>query len=81
MVQEALTNVRKHAGAVPVRVTLDRERTELVIDVENDGPVTPTAAPGNGLTGMRERVTALGGTLWTGPRHEGGFRVTARLPA
>jgi len=80
-VQEALTNVRKHAGAVGVRVTLDRERSELVIEVENDGPVVPATTPGNGLTGMRERVTALGGTLRTGPRAEGGFRVTARLPA
>jgi signal transduction histidine kinase len=81
VVQEALTNVRKHAGAVGVRVTLDRERSELVIEVENDGPVVPATTPGNGLTGMRERVTALGGTLRTGPRAEGGFRVTARLPA
>jgi signal transduction histidine kinase len=81
VVQEALTNVRKHAGAVPVRVTLDRERSELVIGVENDGPVVPVTAPGNGLTGMRERVSALGGTLRTGPRADGGFQVTARLPA
>jgi signal transduction histidine kinase len=80
-VQEALTNVRKHAGAVPTRVTLRRERSELVIEVENDGPVVAAAAPGNGLTGMRERVTALGGTLLAGPRPAGGFRVTARLPA
>jgi signal transduction histidine kinase len=81
VVQEALTNVRKHAGAVPTRVTVRRERSELVIEVENDGPVVAAAAAGNGLTGMRERVTALGGTLLAGPRADGGFRVTARLPS
>ncbi len=81
VVQEALTNVRKHAGAAPVRVRLERERSELVIEVVNDGPMVPDTAPGHGLTGMRERVTALGGTLRAGPRPEGGFRVTARLPA
>ena len=64
-----------------VRVRLERERSELVIEVVNDGPMVPDTAPGHGLTGMRERVTALGGTLRAGPRPEGGFRVTARLPA
>ena len=80
VVREALTNVRKHAGPVPTRVTLRRERSELVIEVENDGPAAPPGEPGNGLIGMRERVTALGGSLRTGPRAEGGFLVTARIP-
>lgn len=81
VIQEALTNVRKHAGAAAVRVTLRRERSELVVRVTNDGPVVTAAPPGHGLTGMAERVTAVGGTLRTGPRDEGGFAVEARIPA
>jgi len=81
VVQEALTNVRKHAGTVGVRVTLHRERSELVVAVTNDGPVVAATAAGHGLTGMAERVAAIGGTLVTGPRDEGGFAVEARIPA
>ena len=82
IVQESLTNVRKHAGPVEVRLTLRQEGETLSMVVENDGPPAPPA-PGpeaHGLVGMRERVAALGGTLRAGPRPAGGFRVTAELP-
>jgi len=82
IVQESLTNVRKHAGPVEVRLTLRQEGGTLTMVVENDGPAAPRL-PGpdaHGLVGMRERVAALGGTLRAGPRAAGGFRVTAELP-
>ncbi|MEU4220957.1 sensor histidine kinase [Actinoplanes sp. NPDC026623] len=83
IVQESLTNVRKHAGPVEVRLALRREHDALTVLVENDGPtVSPPPGPdAHGLLGMRERVAALGGTMHAGPRPDGGFRVAARLPA
>lgn len=114
IVQEALTNVARHAGAASTCVHVGYLPDTLVVRVEDDGPgvtggdpeanaarvVRSTAeggtpgtghtddegtAPGPrragvGLTGMRERVTALGGTLRTGPGREGGFTVHAELP-
>jgi signal transduction histidine kinase len=78
IVQEALTNVTRHASArtVTVRVAHDDGATVEVID---DG-VGGTAPVGNGIIGMRERAAALGGTVETGPRTGGGFRVVAHLP-
>ncbi|MDC2957654.1 sensor histidine kinase [Streptomyces gilvifuscus] len=82
IVQEALTNAARHAGPAKVNVRLDYGGDELAIRVEDDGAADPARPPasGVGLTGMRERVTALGGTLDVGPRPEGGFAVRARLP-
>jgi signal transduction histidine kinase len=80
VVQESLTNVRKHAGPAAVRLVFGRVGDALTVLVENDGPAVLPVAEGHGLTGMRERVTALGGSLVTGPVPAGGFRVTARLP-
>ncbi|KUN86618.1 histidine kinase [Streptomyces bungoensis] len=87
VVQEALTNVRKHAGPAAraevsvVRVGTDIEVTVLDDGAETDGAGEPgDAGGGHGLLGMRERVTAVGGTLTTGPRYGGGFRVHAILP-
>ncbi|MBT2418804.1 sensor histidine kinase [Streptomyces sp. ISL-22] len=82
IVQEALTNAARHAGPAKVVVRLGYADGELTIDVEDDGTADPSSppAPGIGLTGMRERVTALGGTLDAGPRADGGFAVRARLP-
>lgn len=82
IVQEALTNAARHAGPAKVAVQLAYGTDELTIRVEDDGVADPAGppAPGIGLTGMRERVTALGGTLDAGPREEGGFAVRARLP-
>jgi signal transduction histidine kinase len=82
IVQEALTNVGRHAGSAAAAVRLDYRTHELVVRVDDDGPATTDAAPvyGNGLTGMRERVTALGGQLHARARAEGGFVVRAALP-
>jgi signal transduction histidine kinase len=82
IVQEALTNAARHAGLAKVTVGLDYAPCELTIRVDDDGVARPARQlrPGIGLTGMRERVTALGGTLQAGPRAEGGFSVRAELP-
>ncbi|MEV5887945.1 sensor histidine kinase [Nonomuraea fuscirosea] len=82
IVQEALTNVSRHAGGAAASVRIDYGGTELVVQVEDDGGARRDAppVPGVGLVGMRERVTALGGRLRAEPRAEGGFTVRAELP-
>lgn len=82
IVQEALTNVARHADRADTSVRLSYEDTVLVVSVDDEGPCLPgdRVTPGTGLTGMRERVTALGGTLETAPRARGGFSVRAELP-
>nr|WP_128428961.1 histidine kinase [Streptomyces cyaneus] len=84
IVQEALTNVVRHAGPEPaVRVELYEEQGALRVSVTDDGPcpATPAAhSPGYGLVGMRERARSVGGTLDAGPREKGGFEVSAVLP-
>jgi signal transduction histidine kinase len=82
IVQEALTNVARHAAAATASVRIDHRSDCLAIRVDDDGTATPgsTVEPGVGLLGMRERVTALGGRLRAGPREEGGFTVQAELP-
>ncbi|MFF5297677.1 sensor histidine kinase [Paractinoplanes globisporus] len=81
VVQESLTNARKHAGQVDVRLTLHRRDATLTVVVENDGPMVAPRAESHGITGMRERVAAIGGSLDAEPRPLGGFRVSCRLPA
>ncbi|MFG3120004.1 sensor histidine kinase [Streptomyces sp. NPDC048197] len=86
VVQEALTNVHKHAPGARARVRLAHREGELAVQVENgpcDGGAADAGLPsgGNGLVGMRERVTALGGVFVSGPTDGGGFRVSAVLPA
>ncbi|MDP9869493.1 MULTISPECIES: sensor histidine kinase [Streptosporangium] len=82
VVQEALTNTLKHAGpAATAAVHVDWTPDALVVTVTDDGASCGTAdGQGNGLAGMRERMSAVGGTLEAGPREEGGFAVVARLP-
>lgn len=82
IVQEALTNVSRHAGGAAAAVRVDYATGELVVQVDDDGEADPDAppVPGTGLLGMRERVAALGGRLRAGPRPEGGFTVRAELP-
>ncbi|MEW2400496.1 sensor histidine kinase [Streptomyces sp. NPDC046862] len=82
IVQEALTNAARHAGPAKVSVQLAYGEGDVTVRVEDDGTADPACppTPGIGLTGMRERVTALGGTLDASPREEGGFAVLARLP-
>jgi signal transduction histidine kinase len=81
ILQEALTNVARHAqpGTATVRLTFDDQ--DLTLEVEDDGPGNGAVVEaGNGIAGMRERVAALGGDFSAGPRGESGFRVAARLP-
>ncbi|WP_067634962.1 sensor histidine kinase [Actinomadura latina] len=83
VVQEALTNIRKHAAdAATVRVTLARVGRDLEVAVRDDGRGRGRMLPsgGFGLTGLAERVGALGGRLRAGPRPEGGWEVVALLP-
>lgn len=80
VVQEALTNVIRHAGpGACARVTVTRDRDDLVIEVTDDGATAIDSAPGRGLVGMRERVEAVGGELDAG-RAERGWQIRARLP-
>jgi signal transduction histidine kinase len=83
IVQEALTNVARHASLAAATVYLGYGRDALTVQIDNDGAggPRPPAVPGLGLIGMRERVTSLGGALQAGPRPDGGFRVQAELPA
>ncbi|MCF0096915.1 sensor histidine kinase [Micromonospora sp. MH99] len=96
VVQEALTNVLRHAGVARAEVTVGYQADEVTVEVTDQGVGVPgwrdaagdAGGPepvdgqsgGHGLAGMRERVTALGGRLTVGPRPAGGFRVWARLP-
>ena len=82
IVQEALTNVTRHAGPATATVLVGYGKEELTIQVDDDGrgPNGNGAGKGNGIRGMRERVAALGGELTAGPRPGGGFRVEAHLP-
>jgi signal transduction histidine kinase len=82
IVQEALTNVLKHAGRATATVRIGYEDTALRLEILDDGrAVNGRAAPGgHGLVGMRERVGVYGGTFEAGPRTGGGFRVAVRLP-
>lgn len=83
--QEGLTNVSKHAGAVPTRLLVADDADELRVEVHNDPPSTAVArvsplSTGHGLVGVQERVKAAGGTLSARPTASGGFELTARLP-
>ncbi|MFD5704064.1 sensor histidine kinase [Streptomyces lasiicapitis] len=87
VVQEALTNVHKHAAGAKTYVRLAHRDAEIAMQVENGPPPEAGGADaglpsgGNGLVGMKERVTALGGVFVSGPTDAGGFRVSAVLPA
>ena len=81
LVQEALTNARRHAPGSSVEVTVDGEDDGLQVRVvDSGGTHREPGEPGFGLVGMRERVRMLGGELVTGHRPGGGFALTARLP-
>lgn len=81
IVQEALTNAMKHAAGSQVRVFVDFGSDELSLTVrDSGGRGTPTASPGNGLTGMRQRVALLGGSMSASRQPDGGFAVTAAVP-
>ncbi|MFK3979752.1 sensor histidine kinase [Micromonospora sp. NPDC050397] len=83
IVQESLTNVVKHANASHCRVAVRARDGDVRVEVLDDGRAHRSSARqpgGQGLIGMRERVTMYGGTLTTGPRQEGGFQVVADIP-
>jgi len=83
IVQEALTNVLKHAGLARAEVTIGYAEDTVTIEVTDTGTGQPGHGPaggGHGLAGMRERAAVFGGELAAGPRPGGGFAVRARLP-
>jgi signal transduction histidine kinase len=86
ILQESITNVIRHAGPTRVTVTVDQSPGQLRIRVDDDGPDDPHhtgatgAGSGQGIAGMRERCTLLGGDLAAAPRPGGGFVVHARIP-
>jgi signal transduction histidine kinase len=83
IVQESLTNIVKHAAPARAQVVIQQDGGEVRIEVTDDGPgvrTLPGTAAGHGLVGMRERVMMYGGEFTAGPRAEGGFAVSARLP-
>lgn len=85
VIQESLTNVIRHAGTSSCEVLIEQHAEHLCIEVADPGHGRGTASntasgAGRGLAGMRERVALLRGDFTAGPRPEGGFRVTARLP-
>jgi signal transduction histidine kinase len=86
IVQESLSNVIRHAPGARTTVRLDLDGSDLLLCIENDAaarPAQPMEVPGragHGLAGMRERVRQVGGSVETGARGAGGYRVAARLP-
>jgi signal transduction histidine kinase len=82
IVQEALTNVTRHAGKASVSVRIDYGAEDLTVQISDDGRGSGSDIPsgGRGIAGMRERATSLDGEFEAGPRPEGGFRVRARIP-
>jgi signal transduction histidine kinase len=85
VIQEALTNVVRHAGRTQARLFVGARQEELIIKVQNDGPIgAPTrslsASGRHGAIGMRERIQLYGGTLSAGPTSDSGWSVDARLP-
>lgn len=80
IVQEALTNVARHAPAASAIVALDYTAAQLVVRIADDGPSSNGHPEGRGILGMRERACSAGGALTTGPGPRGGFTVRATLP-
>jgi signal transduction histidine kinase len=82
VVQEALTNVARHAGPATAEVRVEYSPALLTVSVTDDGraAVNGAVSAGVGLRGMRERVTGLGGTLHAGRGNHGGFAVRATFP-
>lgn len=80
-IQEAISNALRHAGATRVSVVLERRAMGVTATIRDDGRGARGRPEGNGLTGMRERVQALGGALAAGDVPAGGFQVELSLPA
>jgi signal transduction histidine kinase len=82
IVQEALTNARRHAPGAAIDVEMHFSNHGLLVRIRDNGPGPPAEAPngGHGLLGMRERAAAVGGELRVGPAPGGGFLVEAEMP-
>lgn len=82
IIQESLTNIARHAGPAAAKIHLTYCEQQLIVRVDDDGAGANgrEVIAGVGLSGMRERVTGLGGSLHAGPRADGGFRVLATMP-
>ena len=80
IVQEALTNVCRHAKASTASVVVRYQPSEVAVEVTDDGIGGVPGTGGHGLVGMRERAALYGGEVEAAPRPEGGFRVRARIP-
>ncbi|WP_330282787.1 sensor histidine kinase [Streptomyces sp. NBC_00588] len=80
VVREATTNVLRHGEAVQCDIALTRDERRVTLTVENDGARDPAAGGGSGLAGLRERLSAVGGTLEAGPAGGDVFRVVAEVP-
>ncbi len=80
IIQEALTNVGKHAGGAPATVRLQWAPHALEVEIRDQGTASKPNGHGHGLVGMRERARIHGGSLTAGPSPEGGFRVHAEMP-
>ena len=83
IVQEALTNVLKHAGAAPATIHVEYQAAALVIEVIDEGTASQpfvSVRAGQGLIGIRERATVFGGQVELGPRPTRGYRVWVRFP-
>jgi signal transduction histidine kinase len=80
IIQEAVTNVARHAGTGQCRVCIEQHDGQLSIEITDSGRGGTAVGTGYGITGMRERAALLGGDFSAGPRPGGGFRVAARLP-
>jgi signal transduction histidine kinase len=80
IIQEAVTNVIRHAHTDRCRVSISHQDGQLSIEITDSGHGASGAGTGYGITGMRERAALLGGDFSAGPRPGGGFRVAARLP-
>jgi signal transduction histidine kinase len=80
IIQEAVTNVVRHARTDQCRVSISHQDGQLTIEITDSGRGGTAAGTGYGITGMRERTALLGGDFSAGPRPGGGFRVAARLP-
>src|SRR5262249_44311483 len=80
IVQEAVSNVVRHAATDRCRVTVDYREDEVAVEVVDGGRGCPELTAGYGIIGMRGRAELLDGTFEAGPRPEEGFRVAATLP-
>ena len=83
IIQEALTNVARHAGAAITSLRIDHAADHVEVHIDNEGGTAPNIlleSTGVGIIGMRERAESLGGTLTAEPTAGGGFHVTAVLP-